>query len=95
MRLEDLYRDLRDLDNNFNKNQDWHYARKVYEVISNFEDEYKQNHYEYAGYSENLIRIRGSILMVDRAKGTSQYKHGISSIMDIIERELKDVKSKG
>tara|TARA_R110002012_G_C11656371_1_gene611760 strand:+ start:1307 stop:1579 length:273 start_codon:yes stop_codon:yes gene_type:complete len=88
MRLKDIHKELLELKNCFLNQNDWKYARKAFKILDDFEDEYRNDCDEHAGYSENLIRIKNSILMVDRTKAETQFIHGISSITDIIFREL-------
>ena len=80
--------ELLKLKDSFLNEKDWRHARKAFEILDDFEDEYRNEYSEYAGYSENLIRIRNSILMVDRTKAEAQFIHGMSSMTDIISREL-------
>lgn len=88
MRLEEIHKKLLDLKDFFLLQKDWKYAKEAFEILDDFEDVYKNECEEYAGYSENLIRIRNSILMVDRDKAETQFIYGISSVTDIISREL-------
>ena len=88
MTLEEIHIELLQLKDSFINEKDWRYARKAFEILDDFEDEYRNDFSEYAGYSENLIRIRNSILMVDRTNAEAQFIHGMSSITDIVSREL-------
>ncbi|WP_147415839.1 hypothetical protein [Ulvibacterium marinum] len=86
--MKDINIELLELKSSFLNQKDWKYARKAYEMLNEFEDEYRNEHFEFAGYSENLVRIKNSILMVDRENGETQFIHGISSMIDIITRGL-------
>tara|TARA_R110002049_G_scaffold272440_1_gene449976 strand:+ start:7709 stop:7984 length:276 start_codon:yes stop_codon:yes gene_type:complete len=88
MILEELYTELLELRDTFITEKNWNYARKAYNFLDDFDEVYRNECDEYAGYSENLIRIKNSILMVDRTKAESQFIHGITSVIDIILREL-------
>jgi len=91
MKLEEIQKELIRIKKSFSSHPNWQEARKAYQILLDNRDSYSEEYNDFAGYSENLIRIKNSILMLDRTAAEHQFSLGISSMCDIISREIGSV----